>query len=89
MEKASPGTVEAMTKEEVAVLIPKGQGENVTFQTVFKEGLKAPLKQGDPVGEMLVYQGENLAGTWPLVAAQEIQRAGLGELYLRLLQSLF
>ncbi|MBR7147892.1 MAG: hypothetical protein IKD13_03580, partial [Firmicutes bacterium] len=49
----------------------------------------APLSREDVVGELKVYREGTVIGTYPLYAQEAVERVGLGELYLRLLQSLF
>ncbi|MBR2001224.1 MAG: D-alanyl-D-alanine carboxypeptidase [Firmicutes bacterium] len=89
VEKASPQMVSAVTREAVVVLSPKGQKEGITSETSFVEDLKAPLSREDVVGELKVYREGTVIGTYPLYAQEAVERVGLGELYLRLLQSLF
>ena len=89
VEKASPQMVSAVTKEAAAVLIPKGQKGSITSEPILMEGLKAPIHQDTVVGELKVYREGEVIGTYPLYAQETVERAGLGELYLRLLQSLF
>jgi len=87
--KGSPQMVGAVTREAVVVLSPKGQKEGITSETSFVENLKAPLSREDVVGELKVQREGKVIGTYPLYAQEAVERAGLGELYLRLLQSLF
>ena len=89
VEKGSPQMVGAVTREAVVVLSPKGQKEGITSETSFVEDLKAPLSREDVVGELKVQREGKVIGTYPLYAQEAVERAGLGELYLRLLQSLF
>ena len=89
VEKASPQMVSAVTREAVVVLSPKGQKEGITSETSFVEDLKAPLSREDVVGELKVYREGKVIGTYPLYAQEAVERVGLGELYLRLIQSLF
>ncbi len=89
VEKASPQMVSAVTREAVTVLIPKGQKDSITSETSFVEDLKAPLSREDRVGELKVYREGTVIGTYPLYAQEAVERVGLGELYLRLIQSLF
>ena len=89
VEKASPQMVSAVTREAVVVLSPKGQKEGITSETSFVEDLKAPLSREDVVGELKVYREGTVIGKYPLYAQEAVERVGLGELYLRLLQSLF
>ncbi|MBQ2270796.1 MAG: D-alanyl-D-alanine carboxypeptidase, partial [Firmicutes bacterium] len=89
VERGIPETVEAVTEEEISVLVPKGQGTAVTPQVILNEGLKAPLEKGTVVGELKVYQGETLLGTWPLTAAEPVEQAGWLEMVRRMIHKFF
>ena len=52
-------------------------------------GLKeliAPVEQGQTIGKLCLYSGEELLLELPLVAAEEIPRLTLGEIYVRVLK---
>ena len=89
VERGIPETVEAVTKEEISVLVPKGQGTTVTPQVILNETLKAPLEKGTVVGELKVYQGETILGTWPLTAAEPVEQAGWLEMVRRMIHKFF
>lgn len=89
VEKGSPRTVNAVTKEEVSVLIPKGQGESISSKPIWKEGLKAPVAAGDVIGELKLYREEKEIGSYPLYAEATVERAGIPELCMRLIRTLF
>lgn len=89
VERGIPETVEAVTEEEISVLVPKGQGTAVTQQVILNEALKAPLEKGTAVGELNVYQGETLLGTWPLTAAEPVEQAGWLEMVRRMIHKFF
>ena len=89
VERGIPETVEAVTKEEISVLVPKGQGTTVTPQVILNETLKAPLEKGAVVGELKVYQGETILGTWPLTAAEPVEQAGWLEMVRRMIHKFF
>ena len=89
VERGIPETVEAVTEEEISVLVPKGQGTTVTPQVILNETLKAPLEKGTVVGELKVYQGETILGTWPLTAAEPVEQAGWLEMVRRMIHKFF
>ncbi|MBQ2270906.1 MAG: D-alanyl-D-alanine carboxypeptidase [Firmicutes bacterium] len=89
VERGIPETVEAVTEEEISVLVPKGQGTAVTSQVILNEALKAPLEKRTVVGELKVFQGETLLGTWPLTAAEPVEKAGWLEMVRRMIRKFF
>ncbi len=89
VEKGTVQMVNAVTKEQVSVLIPKGQSESVSSQPQWREGLKAPIAAGDVVGELKLYRENKEIGSYPLYAETSVDKAGMGLLFVRLIQSLF
>lgn len=89
VEKGKSRRVSAVTKEEVSVLIPKGQKESISSKPVWKKGLRAPLASGDVVGELKIYREEKEIGSYPLCTEAAVERAGLAQMYLRLIQTFF
>ncbi len=89
VQKGMPQTVNAVAGQEISVLIPKGNGGSITSQPLLSEGLQAPVRAGDVVGELQIYQEEKQIGSYPLYAQADVEKAGILELYLRIIQSLF
>lgn len=54
----------------------------ITFQINWAEGLRAPIKAGDVLGEQIYYLGEKKLGTSSILAAEDVEEAGFGD-YLR------
>ncbi len=56
------------------LLLAKGGGANITVKASFSEDLKAPISTGTKVGNVQVYDGENLLGEYPVTAKNEVLR---------------
>ncbi|MFT4014014.1 MAG: D-alanyl-D-alanine carboxypeptidase family protein [Paracoccus sp. (in: a-proteobacteria)] len=71
------GRVGLTTRDGVRVLIPAGSQSGVTAEAVFNGPIEAPITKGDQLGELLV----NIPGAGqsrlPLLAAEDIARAGV------------
>ncbi|MDS9467299.1 D-alanyl-D-alanine carboxypeptidase family protein [Paracoccus sp. MBLB3053] len=71
------GKVGLTTEDGVKVLLPAGSQSGVTAEAVFNGPIEAPITQGDKLGELLV----NIPGAGqsrlPLVAANDVGRAGV------------
>ena len=65
------------TAEGVRVLLPAGAQAGVTAEAVFNGPIEAPIAKGDKLGELLV----NIPGAGqsrlPLLAAEDVDRAGV------------
>lgn len=78
--------VEALTDRSVRFAVEKGTEKKYEAKVTFKEGLKAPIKAGDVVGELTyLYNGEPMANFQPvpLRAAADVEEAGWLRLFFR------
>lgn len=66
----------------------KGEGDQVTTEIVLFERIKAPLKAGDKVGELIALKDSAEVGRYPLVADGDVEVAKLHEIYIRMLKTL-
>ncbi|MBE3577869.1 MAG: D-alanyl-D-alanine carboxypeptidase [Limnochordales bacterium] len=74
----SPGRVEAVVLEDIRVLLPRiVTQEGVEQRLEPRQGLQAPVKKGDRVGELVLYYRGTEVGRHPVVAATDVRRAGL------------
>ncbi len=87
--KGSPQVIDAVTGEEISVLTEKGKAESISSRPVLMEDLEAPVRSGDAVGELKLYRDEAEIGSYPLYAASASERAGIREMFLRLIRTLY
>ncbi|MEB3220935.1 MAG: D-alanyl-D-alanine carboxypeptidase family protein [Candidatus Sericytochromatia bacterium] len=66
--------VEVIAPRDVTVSLPLGQADRVALQQVWQlpDELVAPVNQNQPVGQLIVRQGERVLQTVPLVAAATV-----------------
>ena len=81
-------SVNAIVKEEVTYLSERGKTA-LKSETKINDGLKAPIKQGDVIGEIVYTLGDESAGSSPLVAEKDVERAGFGKNVKRLFELWF
>ncbi|MFY9258574.1 MAG: D-alanyl-D-alanine carboxypeptidase family protein [Dethiobacteria bacterium] len=85
VEKGSPPELEVIAAENLSLLLPRDADESYTKEVqIFP--LELPLKQYQKVGELTVRYGENEQTTVDLLVHEELQRAPVGAMFLRLLQ---
>lgn len=88
VEKGSPPSISATTENDIKLLVKKGEKGGVTMDVSLFDNIKAPLKAGSPVGELIALNNGAEVGRYPLVAAEESKIAGLNEIYKRMLKTL-
>lgn len=88
VEKGAPQRVDAVAGEEISVLIKKGQRQGITSSVELSQKLAAPLLAGAKVGDVVIYQDQVEIARYPLVAGQQSDKAGVLELYIRMLKTL-
>ena len=77
--KATPEKVTAVPASDCSVLIKKGESDKISTKIEMKGNLKAPLKKGKEVSELVVYQKGIELQRFPLVADKALRKATLWE----------
>jgi len=88
-------SVKLASLEPVKVMLQRNGNDKLLARIVYNGPLRAPVRQGQPVGVLKVWRGTNLALETPLVASEAIgvgsttRRAidGAGELVLGLFRA--
>lgn len=63
--------------EDVTLLLPAGAKEGVTAEAVFNGPVQAPVKAGDPLGQLVIHiPGLDEPTTVPLVATADVSEGG-------------
>lgn len=88
VEKGTPNQLNAVAAENISILIPKGDKDGIRGELVLNEEISAPIAQGDLLGEVVVFKQEQEIGRYPVVAEENVEKAGFLELYIRMLKSL-
>lgn len=86
--KATPEKVAAVPETDCAVLIKKGESDNIKTKVEMKGNIKPPVKKGKEVGELVVYQKGIEMERFPLTAAKAIRKATLWERFTRSMKNL-
>lgn len=82
MEKAESDKVSLVAKEDLTVLIKKGDSKEFTKKIKVYEEPKLPIKEGTALGIVEVYRGKDLVGKVELVNNKVVNKAS----YLKMLQ---
>lgn len=88
VEKGQPEYVDAVAGKDISVLVKKGEKQDVTFKAEQNENLQAPIKKGEQIGEIVVYMKEKEIDRYPLVAADDVEKAGVIDIYKRMIKGM-
>ena len=72
--------------EAASLLIDKGKKGAVTTEAVLEEVLTAPVRQGQPIGTLVVKADGQILKEIPLVAAEDVERLSFGDLFSHVLR---
>lgn len=70
---------------EINVLVLKGQESSLEREVVLPKNIKAPVKEGERVGEILIKQDGQVIDRVDLVSDRTVEKAGLFEMFRRLI----
>jgi serine-type D-Ala-D-Ala carboxypeptidase (penicillin-binding protein 5/6) len=71
------GSVGLKGEGPISVLMPKNATERVMAKIVYSGPIPAPVKQGQPIGNLNVYRGDRLVAEVSLFAAENVERGNL------------
>ncbi len=81
-------TVTAVPSGEDAVLIDKGQKNQITQQVELEESVNAPVSRGQRLGTLYIKAGEQVLKEIPLVAEQAVEKLTFLQMWGRILRKL-
>lgn len=90
--KVSKGTenqVDAVTPARFGVVVEKGKDKDYRVETKLVDGLVAPVKKGQTVGQMILYKGTSVVARTNLVAGKSIKKANVLLEMKRVLEGVF
>lgn len=76
VKRGAVRNVEAATLEEAAVTVPNGESTDAVRVEISKDAITAPVKKGDKVGVLKVYNGEKLMDQTELYAVSDVEEGG-------------
>ena len=77
MAGGTDSTVKAVTAEEKSLLMKKSDGVEPERRVFVNEDIKAPVKQGDVIGELQFVNGEDIIDKVELKAANDVNKKGI------------
>ena len=70
-------TVPLQAASGVYLLVPRGSSERITARIVYSGPVRAPVQEGQAVGALKVWRGDNLVLEVPLHAAEAVAKGGI------------
>jgi D-alanyl-D-alanine carboxypeptidase (penicillin-binding protein 5/6) len=61
----------------VSVLVPRESSERLLARIVYTGPVRAPVREGQPIGELRVWRGDNLVLQVPLEAGASVPAGGM------------
>ena len=80
--------VQPRLERDCRLLVRKGEEGQVTTRLSLAEDLEAPVEQGQTLGTLEVYVGDELRDTVPILAAQPVDRLSIPGIFGRMLSKL-
>lgn len=88
IEKGHLESVDVVAGEDINLLIKKGERSQVSTEIDLFQGVKAPLYEGDRLGDLIALKDGKEIGRYPLIAAEDIGIARLKDIYIRMLRTI-
>lgn len=88
ISKAKEDSIEIVPKEDVNILYKKSEKNPKTTYKIKLDKIDLPIKKGDKVGKLDLYEGSNKVNTIDLTVNRNIKKCNLIELYLKNLKTM-
>ncbi|MGE5632495.1 MAG: D-alanyl-D-alanine carboxypeptidase family protein [Caulobacteraceae bacterium] len=75
VSKGNIDKINAVTENDISVLINKGEEKNIRKVVNLPEAINAPLKAGDKIGELILYKADVEIGKYNLVSDKDVTRS--------------
>ena len=87
-EKGEKENVDLVAKDDLSVLIKKGDKKDFTKKVQIKEDLKLPIKKNTERGVVKVYRGDELVGESKIINTEDINKASYLQMLRRIVDNL-
>ena len=81
--------VQPQLQRECRLLVSKGEEKQISTRLSLAENVEAPVDEGQILGELQVYVGDELRDTVPILAAHGVDRLSVPGIFSQLLSQLF
>ncbi|MEC0230972.1 D-alanyl-D-alanine carboxypeptidase family protein [Paenibacillus alba] len=90
VNKGQVSTVPLVAKQNYSILMKKGTPtENIRHELKLDPNLKAPITMGQPIGRIVVYNGDSVLSEYPLESPVDVAKATWWKLFKRTTTQIF
>lgn len=86
--KGEEENVDLVAKDDLSVLIKKGEDKDFKKKVEIKEDLKLPIKKDTELGVVKVYRGKELVGETKIINSEDINKASYLQMLRRVVDNL-
>ena len=87
-EKGEKENVDLVAKDNLSLLIKKGENKDFTKKVEINEDIKLPIKKNTELGTVKVYRGKELVGETKVINSEDINKASYLQLLKRVVDNL-
>ena len=87
-EKGEKENVDLVAKDDLSVLIKKGDKKDFTKKVQIKDDLKLPIEKNTELGVVKVYRGDELVGESKIINTEDINKASYLQMLRRIVDNL-
>lgn len=86
--KADKTKVRAVAEDDIRLLVKKDSGEKIKKEVVMDKNIDLPIKKGDRLGTVIIYEDERKTAEYKIVSDRNVEKAGFGDIYIRMMKKL-
>lgn len=87
IQKGDNQYLEVVLEKDSYLLLPKGQSKDITKEILLPEYVNTPIKKGDVIGELVIKIDGKDVDRVKLVAKNDVARATIKDMFLKLLKN--
>lgn len=88
IEKGTCDKIYAVAEDDVKITVAKGGADKVVKKVNVDKDIKLPVKKGDKVGTLVVFEGDESKHTYELTSDRDVTKAGFLTHYIRMMKKL-
>lgn len=81
VEKGNKKNINVVLEKDITVLSKKSEADKSYTEKVNINEVKLPVKQGEHIGVLEIYDGSNKIGSYPLVSSEDVKKKSLWKLF--------
>ncbi|WP_129597080.1 D-alanyl-D-alanine carboxypeptidase family protein [Anaerophilus nitritogenes] len=85
IEKGTKEKLTVITKDQVSILVKKGEENKIQKEIIVPKSIKAPVKKNQKIGEIILTKEGEEMGRADLVAKEDIKQASFGNIFKKII----